>query len=288
MVCLIGILALSVWAYWPALKKLVTDWALFVDYSHGFFVLPATIFFLWARRDTYPGTSKRIAWIGLVPILLAVLMRRHFAGMLEPSYENWSIFFWILGVVWMLYGTRTFRWALPSLLFLCFLFPFPYRFEVEFRQFLQEYASVFATGMLQVVGEPAVRVGNTIRLGATEVSVVNACSGLRFLISFFAIAAAACLLMRRPWGQNVFVFVCVVPIAVLANAARIALTALFMYHAPETMSRLATTARSAGAIADQIAGLIMIFVAVGVFLGILSYLGNVFREVHMPTQKVKS
>ena len=190
LVVLVCLLLFTLWAYWPAITGLVRTWTVFVDYSHAFFVLPLTLFFLWGRRDTYPGTGKRFAWLGLAPILLSMTMRWHATNYDEESIENWSILFWVLGMVWFLYGTRTFRWALPSLLFLCFLFPLPYRFEVEFRQFLQEYASLFGTMLLQLVGEPAVQIQNTIQVGDTVVSVAAACSGLRFLISFFALAHA--------------------------------------------------------------------------------------------------
>lgn len=277
---LLGLLMVAtIWSYFPVLGDLLKTWIWNVDYSHAFFILPLTVFFLWIRRDTYPGTSKEIGWLGLVPVAICVFMRVRYAYFEEISVEYWSAFFWFLGVFWFLYGNRAFFWALPSLLFLCFLFPLPYRFEYEMRGELQQYASFLATAILQTIGQPAIQVGNNIQINETQITVVNACSGLRFLISFFALASGAALLMRRPWWQNLFVFLAVFPIAILSNAARIALTALFMRYAPELMQSLANNQRNAGAMADMLAGYVMIFVAVAFFIGFLLYLGKLFRQI---------
>lgn len=281
------LVVLGLWSYWPSVVSVVGIWHDSVDYHHGFFIVPLTLFFLWLRRDTYPGTCKKLAWIGLLPLLFCVLMRYRAGIRFEEAVENWSILFWIFGTVWFLYGSRTFLWALPSLAFLCFMLPLPYRFEVEARQVLQSFAAMLATGMLQILGEPAVRLGNTIHIGSVTIGVEEACSGIRFLISFFAIAFGAILLMRRPLWQNVLVFLAVIPVALLANAARIAMTSLLLIHARETMARWASANQSAGAYADHLAGSVTIVLSVLVFVGLLLYLGKVYRQVDLYQTPVK-
>src|SRR4051794_12048190 len=51
-------LATGVWAYWPTLVSIVSSWNQIADYSHGYFVVPAAIYFLWARRHDRPAISS--------------------------------------------------------------------------------------------------------------------------------------------------------------------------------------------------------------------------------------
>lgn len=272
---------LGLFAYWNTLCSLVHTWYTNIDYGHGFAVLPLIALFLYLRLDTYPGTTKRLAWIGLVLVALSCLMRWRASIQYLDAVEQWSILFWVLGIVWFFYGTRVFWWSLPSLLFMVFMFPLPFRFEIYLKNTLQAFAAKFAAGLLQLIGEPAVPLANTIRLSTMELEVAHACSGIRFLMSILAIAFAAILLMRRPWWQNVCVIALAVPLALFVNAARIAMTGILLQHHSELVRRFAPNASNLSVVADEFSGLVMIFVAVGLFFAFLWYLGKVFREVEI-------
>ncbi|MDR3111420.1 MAG: exosortase/archaeosortase family protein [Planctomycetaceae bacterium] len=280
LLALVLLLLLGVWSYFPAIQLMINSWYMYVDYSHGYLVAPLCVFFLYVRRGSYPGTTKRLCWYGLIPIVLCIVMRARAAIRFEDAIEAWSMIFWIIGTVWFLYGTRVIMWALPSLLFLMFMIPLPYSLEYDWRQELQKIAATVSATMLQTLGEPAVRLQNTIHIGNLIIGVESACSGLRFLISFFALGYGAVLLMRRPWWQNLFVFVMVLPIAILSNACRITLTALMLLHA-KVMLLAFTKEKNVSAFADEVSGIAMIFVAMAVFILMLWYLGKIFRRVSM-------
>ena len=268
-------------AYSFSIYEIVKIWYRVQDYSHGFLIVPLVIYFLWIRFDTYPGTQKSLCWLGLIPILLSFAARYYASLQYMDAVEQWSIFLWIIGVVWLLYGNRVFLWALPSMSFLLFMFPLPYRLEVQMRQDLQRIAAQFAAFLLQTIGQPAVNYQTTIRLGLLEIGVEAACSGIRFLISFFAIAIGTILLLRRPWWQNLFIFVGVVPIALFVNALRIVLTSLFIKYCSTTLERFAKEGQSVGVVADKIAGYLAIGLAFTLFALFVFYLSRVFRKVNL-------
>lgn len=280
LLLLLVMVPLSVFAFKTPLGQIVYSWWYKLDYSHGFFVLPLVALFLYMRLDTYPGTRYRLTWIGLVPILICCCMRYTAVWTAQEATDQLSLFFWILGVVWFFYGTRVFLWALPSLGFLIFMFQLPWSFEMIMRTRLQEFAAHFAAILLQLIGETAIPIKNTIRLSTTELGVEAACSGIRFLISIFAIAFAAILLLRRPWWQNLIVLAIVVPLALFTNAARIAITGILLLHFEGFLDMFTTVARRA-ILADQIAGITMIFVALIIFFTFIWYLGKVFRRVEI-------
>src|SRR5207253_599308 len=94
-------------------------------------------------------------------------------------------------------GWRALHWARPSLAFLLFMIPLPYRVEVALAQPLQRVATVSSTYVLQTLGFMSFSEGNVIRLGETRIGVVEACSGLSMLLIFFALATAVCLVVKR-------------------------------------------------------------------------------------------
>jgi exosortase len=161
------------------------------------------------------------------------------------------------------------------------MFQLPYRFEVLLRHNLQQFAAQFAAVLLQIVGEPAIPIKNTIRLSTMELAVEQACSGIRFLISIFAISFATILLIKRPWWQNIFILGIAVPIALFVNAARIATTGILLLDFSGFIESITPENRNPAVIADEIAGIFMIFVAFGIFIVFIFYLGKVFRKVEI-------
>ena len=280
LVLLAVMVPLALFAFWPSLNQMVRVWHVNLDYGHGFFVIPLIALFLYLRLDTYPGTQRRLAWIGLVPILLSCAMRYYAVNQRFDAIEQWALLFWALGIVWLFYGTRVFYWACPSLLFMVFMFPLPFRFEVILRHRLQEFAAKFASQLLVFLGEPAIPIRNTIRMTTIELDVAAACSGIRFLVSIMAIAFAAILLMRRQWWQNLCVFLLVPPLALFVNAIRIAMTGILLEHYKPLVQWFAPQ-KNVDAAADAFSGIVAIFVAFGMFFAFIWFLGKVFRRVEI-------
>ena len=272
---------LCIWASFPSWESMVYEWYNTDDYSHGFLVIPVTLLFLYMRRDSYPGTSYKLDWFGLSPLLLYGVLRV-FAGLQYIDFlDSIAIFFWIISVVWFFYGQRVFFWALPSLCFLVFMFQLPWRIDMLMRSHLQTVAAHSAAILLQMAGEAAIPINNVIRLSTTVLEVERACSGLRFLMSVFAIAFATVLLLRRPWWQNIIILAAAAPLALFVNAVRIALTGILLVRFPETAAAWTAEGQNAGAVADAFAGKITIFLALGLFALFVWYLGKVFRRVEI-------
>ncbi|MDR1479752.1 MAG: exosortase/archaeosortase family protein [Planctomycetaceae bacterium] len=276
LLCLI--LPITIYSYFLALEQIVYDWINNVDYSHGFFVIPLVAVFLYSRLDSYPGTRYRLCWLGLIPVALCVFMRAVASRYYMDALEEWSLFFWVIGMVWFFYGTRAFLWALPSLCFLLFMFQLPFSYDVFMKHNLQLYAAKFAAVLLQILGEPAIAINNIIRVKGEILSVEAACSGIRFLISVFAIASAAVLFMRKPWWQNVIVMLIAAPLAMFVNASRITMTGILLLHHREFLAQF-TSKEQVHVLADEVAGYTMILVVAVLFLLFLIYMDKVFKRV---------
>jgi exosortase len=97
---------------------------------------------------------------------------------------------------------------------------------VALAQPLQQVATRASSYALVTLGLPAIAEGSVIILNDVEIGVVGACSGLRMLVVFFAIATGVALLIRRAWWERLVLVASAIPIAIAANVARIVVTGL--------------------------------------------------------------
>lgn len=221
----LAVLGLSLaWAYGETLAELTRQWSSNPQHSHGYLVPLFALALLWLRRDRacfseWAGT----AWGGLVLIggLATWLVSMHFH---ITWVEGISVVPCLAGLVLLVGGGRAWSWAWPSIGFLVFMVPLPYRAAIALTDPLQRSATLAATYALQTLGLPAVAEGNVILLSEVELGVVEACSGLRMLMIFFALAAGVALVIRRPLWERGLVLLSAAPIAIIVNVTRITAT----------------------------------------------------------------
>lgn len=266
------IAAVLFWAYWPTLVELVRAWEREPDYSHGYFVAPLALYFLWYRRDQCPSASWKLAWGGAGLILLSIAIRWAGAFFYIDSVDGWSIPFWVLGVVWLFWGRQVAWWAAPSAAFLWFMVPLPWRMERWLSLPLQGIATKLSTATLQFLGQPALAAGHTILLEEQQLEVVDACSGLRIFVGIFALAFAYVICVRRPWWERGLLLLSALPVALVANATRIVVTGLLYQYA---------SGEAARKFSHDASGWASILFAALLFAGVLWYIGKLFREVEL-------
>ncbi len=222
MVLVAGLL----WSYWPVLAAMAQRWETDSRYAHGYLVPAFALALLWIRRDRLAVAECRTSLWGLGLILMGAAIR--LAGTL--GYIDWldaiSLLPTLAGIVLLLGGPGALRWAWPSVAFLGFMVPLPFRIEMALGWPLQRLATEVSTYALQTCGVAAIGEGNVITLESGQIGVVEACSGLSMLILFFAIATGVALVVRRPLLDRVLIVASAIPIALIANITRITVTGL--------------------------------------------------------------
>ena len=234
----IGILsAVFVFAYWPTLQWLESQWRHEPDYSHGYLVLPLAAVLLWLRRDTFPGVSQRVDWRGTSLILVAVVMRVVGRLGFMDFLDGWSIVPMVGGVTWLTLGLPALRWATPAILFLIMMVPLPFRAETMLSWKLQGLATTLSTGILRIFGLPAIAEGHVIWIDDSKLMIERACSGLRIFVGMIALAFFWASTVRRAWIDRVVILLAAIPFAVLVNAIRISVTGILYQYFPSEEAR---------------------------------------------------
>jgi len=230
---LIGVLLAIAFAFFGGLRDVVENWTK-ADYSHGFLMPPFVGYLLWKR---WTKLSAEIAWPeGRGIVFFAVAITLYFLGSVNIAKEftrGAAILIAFMGVAWMFFGGRKgLRWGLPGLLFLILALPLPNPVENELSYRLRSAATRSAVFILQTLGFPTYYIGYQINIGATQLQVAEACSGLSMLLTFVALTAAIVLLCppTRRWSDRLVILAAAIPIAVVCNIGRIVVTGL-IYHA---------------------------------------------------------
>jgi len=220
--------------YHHVIAKLVHDWYIDENYSHGFLIVPIALFFVWKRRGKLKEASRKASSWGLVIVLgsTAVLL----AGTLgsELFLTRISMLGTIAGVILYLYGWNQLRILLPPIAFLLLMIPIP---AIIFNQIafpLQLLASRFGEITLTAFQIPVLREGNLIHLANTSLEVAEACSGVRSLISLLTLGIVYGYFTDSRIWVRIVLTVGTIPIAIAANGIRVAGTGIAAhFYGPE-------------------------------------------------------
>jgi exosortase len=107
------------------------------------------------------------------------------------------------------------------IIFLLFMIPLPAIILNTITFPLQLLAAKLSTFSLQMIGLPVYREGNIIFLPHATLEVVEACSGIRSLVSLTALTVVFACITQHHICKRGMLMVSAVPIALAANAFRI-------------------------------------------------------------------
>lgn len=216
--------------YGRILVSLSRRWFEDPNYSHCVFVPLCCGLLLWISRKAWLERPVEPAASGLFFILTAMGML--VVGILgaELFLQRASFVVLLGGLVIYFAGWRTLRAIRAPWLALFLMIPLPVIVFNEIAFPLQLLASRLATGFLDLLQVPVLREGNIIHLPSMSLDVVEACSGLRSLMSLITVGVLYGLFFEpRVWIRCLIVALAI-PVAVVANALRIVLSALLAQY----------------------------------------------------------
>jgi len=216
--------------YWTVVPRLVRDWWVDPNFSHGFLVPLFSAWLIWERRaELRAFASKRTLVPGILLVLVGVAMLVLGKAGGEYFTMRSSIVFVTGGLFWIVFGGDGFRLCLFPLAFLFFMVPIPYILYDAISFPLKMIASWFGEHSLTLVGVPVFREGNIMFLPNLQLEVADACSGIRSLMSLLALATAAAYFMTLGVARGGALFLSAIPVSIVTNSMRIFVTGILSY-----------------------------------------------------------
>lgn len=216
-----------IWSYMPVIRGMWAIWMQSDEYSSGLLVPFLALYVLWTRRNQLANVTIQPALIWGGSALLMALTAR-FMGLyyMYLSAERLSMVMAIWALVLWLAGKKLLMHTAGVLLFLLLMVPLPNRVQTAITLPLQKWSTTSAVFCLELCGYPVLSEGNIIQIGDTRVAVAEACNGLRMITAFFVIGALVALLTKRSWWEKVIILASCMPIALICNTFRLAVTAI--------------------------------------------------------------
>jgi exosortase len=208
--------------YASTLRGMFEQWSSDEDMSHGFLVPLIILWIVGRERERLRALKTEPSWWGFALLALAAGMQ--FAGLLGVGLFAGSVAFLvsIAGAVLCLGGFAWLRALAFPLALAVFMLP---KLAIVYNQVtlpLQLLASRLAAAMLTVAGIGVIREGNILDVGGHRVAVVEACNGIRYLLSLgFMALVFGYLSDSKPW-MRLALLGTAVPIAIFANGLRVA------------------------------------------------------------------
>jgi len=225
--------ALLIAGSFPILRHLVEQWTYDEDVNHGFLVPLVAAWIAWGRRERILALKMEPEWWGLAVMGWGAL--QGYLGWLgaEQFLQRTSVLILLVGILLTLGGKALVRELAFPLLLLPFMIPLPAVIYNSVTFPLQLFASSVAEWALDLMGFPVLRDGNILELASQKLSVAEACSGIRSLLSLsFLSLVYAYFFDTRVWMRWVLL-IATIPIAIIANAGRVTIAGVLSEINPE-------------------------------------------------------
>lgn len=219
----LGLLVAFGFLYKGALVDLVGRWNN-EDFSYCYLVPLVTGYLVFTDRQRLRSVPLKSSWWGLLILAVAgILFLIGRMGALE-TIVYFSIWLTIAGIVILMLGWQGSKAMSFPLLILLFIVPLPPFINQLLTFKLRLISSGLSVGLMRLVGLSAFQEGNIIDIGATQLQVVDACSGLRFVYPLILMGLIVGYLFHKRWWERIVLVTITIPISVGSNALRIAIT----------------------------------------------------------------
>ncbi len=224
---LIGLITAGfVTAFWPVFERLIIRWDS-GDNNYCYLIVPLFVYLCWDqhrndRNGFHLGAFAWSAW-GLVGIIFGIgLMVLGELGSVE-TFQYGGLWISMVALVILFYGRNARLLAFP-LTILAFIVPLPPFINRMLTFELRMYASTLAAKMLRLANVSVHQTGNIIDLGIEKLQVVDACSGLRYLMPLILMALIVGYFFNQRVWQRIVLLVIVAPLSIVVNAFRVFLS----------------------------------------------------------------
>lgn len=201
------------------------------DWGHAYFIPLISGYVVWKRRDEIAATPLVTFWPGLIPLFLGLFCYLFFlVGVPNHMLSGGAMLLTLFGVVLTICGTAMMRLLFLPLAYLAFGVTISDAIMNSVTFQLQLISSKGAYVILSLIGAVANftvdQQGNVLTITdgsgvAHKMNVAEACSGIRMVVAFIALAGAVAMLGATEWWKRLALLALSVPVSVIMNIVRV-------------------------------------------------------------------
>ena len=208
-------------AFYPIFRSLFHAWASKSDNSYCMLVPLISLFFIWNKREqvkTIPITKNNIGlFIMLVSMVLYIIS---YVGDLA-FISRLMIIFSLIGLLTYTLGEKIVKILAFPLFFLLFIVPVPDSILNLVAFPLQLLATNISYSIISALSIPVHQEGNILYFAQAHIEIVEACSGIRSIISLTMLSVILAFLSNNGFVTRFILILSAIPLALIANIIRI-------------------------------------------------------------------
>lgn len=233
------------------------------EYSHATLTIPIIFYMVWTKRSELFTTDKRYSSLGL-SLFITGLGCYFFSIQTQVNTLIFiSFYITLLGSILYLLDFQAMKVLLTPLFLFMILIPFPEQLYIKLTFPLQLKVSQASEIILRFFDIPLLRLGNVMHIPEKSFEVVEACSGLRSMITLITLSVIVGFFMLNRVVDKIILFVASIPIAIFINIIRVT-SMILLFHFFEVDF-------SAG-ILHQANGIVLFTISIAMLIGIQNLL----------------
>jgi exosortase A len=211
--------------YIRTFESMVSVWFGSNTFLHGILILPMSAFMIWQKRVSWMQAAAKPSIAGMSLLLMSMLAWSVASLVSVQLVSQLAVIAMISAAIWSTLGTDVARVLRFPLLYAFFAVPFG-EFLVPV---LMDWTADFTVRGLQITGIPVLRAGNYFALPSGNFEVIEACSGIRFLLVTVVLGLFFSHYMFRAWAKRGIFVVLAATAVIIANWVRAYLTVLIAH-----------------------------------------------------------
>lgn len=212
----LAVITLVLAIYHETAWSIVEIWMRSDTYAHGFLIIPFSLYMIWDRRETLktiPDQPDYLPLLLLAGLGFGWLLATLASVMIVQQYVLVAM---LPVIVWAMLGSRIFVATIFPLAYLLFAVPFGDSLIPPLINFTAD----FTVGALQLTGIPVYREGSFFSIPSGNWSVVEACSGVRYLIASVTLGTLYAYLTYQSLSRRIIFIVLSIIVPIIANGLR--------------------------------------------------------------------
>lgn len=227
LTCLV--VAFFLFAYYPVFKILVGKWADSEEYSHAFLTIPIILYMVYQNKDKILKIPITFAPFGLVLLIFSSILY-YFSLFTEVhTVISLTMYCSVIGAIVFLFGIQSLRILFTPLLLLLMLIPFPDQFYIQLTFPLQLKVSQMSAAIISLFDIPVFRSGNVLSIPERSFEVIEACSGLRSVITLLTLSIIMGYFTLVKIRSKLILVALSIPVAIFVNLIRVVAIVLFFH-----------------------------------------------------------
>ena len=218
-------------AFFQPVRWLIDSWMVNPYYKHGFIVALAAVGLAGFKiAKTQPTEAKTQQWIYYLTAGITLYLIGWATGL--NYLKTIPIFFSLLSIAYLLENHVPAHSLRFPLLFPILAVPIP--FLPELTAFLQFAMAGLSTGLLQIFGYEIYAEGALIHLPNATFLIAEPSSGIQSLIALLTLMIPVVYFTRTSSCKKIYLYLAIIPVAMLGNLLRIVTLFLVGYYYGET------------------------------------------------------